>query len=88
MKVDTTTLLLLGGAAVAIYFLSQQAATPTPLSIYPSMAHTPIQKASTIVPASSLFSSTQTQAQNALLFQCVGSFPGCTPLLSDWQLGL
>lgn len=97
MKMDMTTLLWIGGAAVVLYYLSQQSAggAATPLSIYPSlawtattsMAKTPKQQASTVVPASSLFSSTQTAAQNALFQQCAGSYPGCTPLLGDTQLG-
>lgn len=88
MNSDLTTWLWIGGAAVAVYLLSQQTAAATPLSIYPSMAQTPKQQASTVVPASSLFSSTQTAAQNALFQQCAGSYPGCTPLLGDTQLGL
>lgn len=95
MKLDTNTLLWIGGAAAVIYLLTQQTAAATPLSIYPSlawtattsMAKTPAQQASTVVPASSLFSSTQTQATNALLQQCSGSYPSCTPLLGDTQLG-
>lgn len=98
MKFDLTTLLWVGAAAAAVYYLSQQAtAAATPLSIYPSlawtgatttsMATTPAQKASTVVPSSSLFTTTQSQAQSALLTQCTGAYPGCTPMLGDTQLG-
>lgn len=70
--------------------------TATPLSIYPefsytaqtSMSTTPNQKATTaVIPPQSFFTSVQQQEQAALLTQCAGSYPGCTPLLGDTQLG-
>lgn len=100
MKMDT--LIWIAGAGALLYFLSQQqtaaapvSTTATPYSIYPSMAYTatsmatnPAQKASTIIPASTLYTSTQQQAVNALTSQCAGSYPACTPMLGDTQLGL
>lgn len=69
--------------------------TPTPLSIYPeyaytaqtSMAATPAQKAPAAVLPTGYFSSVQADEQAALLTQCAGSFPSCTPMLGDTQLG-
>lgn len=71
--------------------------TPTPYAVYPeyaytaqtSMASTPGQKATTaVVPASeSTWVSVQQQEQAALLTQCAGTYPGCTPMLGDTQLG-
>lgn len=101
MKMDT--LLWIAGAGALLYFLSQQqtaaggtvSTTATPYSIYPSMAYTaasmatnPAQKAPTVIPANSLYTSTQQQAVNALTSQCAGSYPACTPMLGDTQLGL
>jgi hypothetical protein len=94
VKFDSTTLLLLGGAAVAIY-LASQAQAATPLSIYPelaytaqtSMAKTPAQQASTVVPSTSLYTATQGQELSALYAQCAGSWPSCTTVLGDTQLG-
>ena len=70
---------------------------PTPLSIYPEYAHvahtsmaaTPYQKApaAAITPIP-LYTAVQSQEQGAVLGQCVGSYPGCTVLMSDTQLGL
>lgn len=83
-----------GASAAGIPFYST---TPTPLSIYPeyaytaqtSMASTPSQKATTsVVPQSmTTWSSVQEQEQAALLTQCAGAYPGCTPMLGDTQLG-
>ena len=71
--------------------------TPTPYAVYPefaytaqtSMASTPGQKASTaVLPASmTSWTSVQQQEQAALLTQCAGAYPGCTPMLGDTQLG-
>jgi hypothetical protein len=69
--------------------------TAAPVSIYPefaytaqtSMAATPAQKTTAVQPTS-LFTATQQQAAWALQTQCAGSYPGCTPLLGDTQLGL
>ena len=89
MRMDATTLLMLAGAAVLVYYLStQSSAVATPLSIYPSMAKSSTQKASTAtVLPSSLYTATQGQAQSAIAAQCVGAYPGCTPLMADTQLG-
>ena len=96
---DSTTWLLLGGAAVAYYVLKSSGVvtTATPLSIYPeyaytaqtSMAASPAQKApvATIIP-SPMYSAVQAQEQAAILSQCAGSYPGCSVLMSDTQLGL
>ena len=101
---DSTTWLLLGAAAVGVYYYLQStgtlpaaAAAPVPLSIYPeyaytaqtSMAASPAQQApaATIVP-SPMYSAVQAQEQAAILTQCIGSYPGCTVLMSDTQLGL
>jgi hypothetical protein len=97
-----TSWLWLVGIGVAIYF-GQKAgvipvpATPTPYSIYPefaytaqtSMAATRKQKApAAVIPPTTAFTSVQQQEQAALMSQCAGSWPSCTNLLSDWQLGL
>lgn len=81
-----------GANAAGIPFYST---TPTPLSIYPefaytaqtSMAATPAQKAPAAVTPTAYYASVQAQEQAALLTQCAGSFPGCTPMLGDTQLG-
>lgn len=101
MVMKTDTLLWLAGGAALIYFLFKTGAvtqTPAPLSIYPSlaftqvtsMAKTPAQKASTATPIApiSVYQAAQAQEQQALLAQCAGSYPGCTPLMSDMQLGM
>lgn len=88
-------LLAAGGAAAAIYFYSKSTGTPAPLSIYPeyaytaqtSMAATPQQKATAALLPTPLFSSVQQQEQAAILSQCAGSYPGCTILTADTQLG-
>lgn len=90
-------LLIGGGAAIAVYLYTQSGGTPAPLSIYPeyaytaqtSMAASPSQHATTKAPVvpTALFAATQAQEQSALYSQCAGSYPGCTPLLSDTQLG-
>jgi hypothetical protein len=83
-----------GASAAGTPFYST---TPTPLSIYPefaytaqtSMATTPAQKASTaVITPINYFTSVQEQEQAALLTQCAGGYPGCTPMLGDTQLGL
>ena len=69
--------------------------TPTPLSIYPeygytaqtSMAASSKQQAPAAVTPTTYFTSVQQQEQAALLSQCVGAYPGCTPMLGDTQLG-
>lgn len=69
--------------------------TPTPYSVYPewgytaqtSMAATPAQKAPAAVTPTPYYQSVQSQEQAALLTQCIGSFPSCTPMLGDTQLG-
>lgn len=98
MKMDASWLWLAGGVALA-YYLYQQLPQAAPLSIYPSlawtavtpgttsMAKTPSQKAAAAVAPTSLYSEAQQQNQAAMLSQCVGSYPGCTPLVSDTQLG-
>lgn len=82
-----------GASAAGTPFYSTRA---TPLSIYPefgytsqtSMAATPAQKASTaVITPISYYTSVQNQEQAALLSQCVGGYPGCTPMLGDTQLG-
>lgn len=99
MKDSTWTWVLLGaGVALIGYLKSQPAATPAPLSIYPSlawtavttMAATPAQKATTAtapVPTG-YFTSVQQQEQAAVTSQCAGSYPVCTPLAGDTQLGM
>lgn len=99
---DGTVWLLLGAAAVGVYYVYKSGAIPglapgTPLSIYPEFAYTaqtsmaanPSQKvpAASIVP-SPLYNAVQAQEQAAILTQCIGSYPGCTVLMSDTQLGL
>jgi hypothetical protein len=102
-KKDFTTWLLVGAGAVAVYYVMKSAGiapaiiTATPYSIYPefaytattSMAASPVQKApaATITP-SPMYAAVQAQEQGAVLGQCVGSYPGCTILMSDTQLGL
>lgn len=102
-KDSSTWLLLgvAAAAGVAYYYLKSSGAisattAATPLSIYPeyaytvptSMAASPNQKApaAAIVP-SPYFAAVQAQEQAAILTQCVGSYPGCTILTSDTQLG-
>ena len=99
---DPTTWLLLGAAAVGVYYYLKSsgslpaAMTPaTPLSIYPeyagqtSMAASPNQQApaAVIIPTPG-YTAVQGQEQAAVLTQCAGSYPGCTILMSDTQLGL
>lgn len=68
----------------------------TPYSIYPefaytaqtTMAATPTQQASAaVIPPTSAYTSVQQQEQAALMSQCAGSWPGCTNMLADTQLG-
>lgn len=72
-------------------------AAATPYSIYPefaytaqtTMAATPSQHApAAVIPPTGQYTSVQQQEQAALIAQCAGSWPNCTPLSSDWQLGL
>lgn len=101
MKMDT--LLWIAGGAALLYFLSKQTGvlsaittTATPYSIYPeyaytattSMAKTPTQQASTVIQPTTLYSNVQQQAASAIQAQCVGSYPACTPMLGDTQLGM
>jgi len=69
----------------------------TPLSIYPeygytaqtSMAANPRQKApAAVIIPSPMYSAVQSQEQAAILSQCAGSYPGCSVLMPDTQLGL
>lgn len=93
---NTWTWVILGGAAAAFAYYLQSRPQATPLSIYPSlawtaatsMAATPAQKAVAAIPPTGQFTSVQQQEQGAVLAQCVGSYPLCTPLASDTQLGL
>jgi hypothetical protein len=102
-KKDFTTWLLVGAGAVAVYYAMKSAGiapaitTPTPYSIYPefaytattSMAASPVQKApAAVIRPTPLFQAVQSQEQGAVLGQCVGSYPGCTIVMSDTQLGL
>jgi hypothetical protein len=99
MKMDLTTLMFLAGGAALVYYLYQQQPQAAPLAIYPSlgwtvakpttssMAKSSTQKASTVIAPLSLYSSAQQQNQSAMLSQCVGAYPGCTPLTGDTQLG-
>jgi hypothetical protein len=78
------------GAGIPVY-----STTATPLSIYPefaytqqtSMAATPAQKAPTAVQPTGLFTAMQQQNAWAMATQCAGSYPACTPVLGDRQLG-
>ena len=95
---------VLGGAAVAYYFYQNGTlqnlgltlpATPTPLSIYPeyaytaSMAASPTQQpAQAIVMPTPAFTAVQGQEYQAVMDQCAGSYPGCTVLMGDTQLGI
>lgn len=99
MKKIDTPVLIIGAAALAYWLYHQQTtAQAAPLSIYPSLAWTaqpattsmatsPAQKASTVVAPESLYSSAQQQNISAMAAQCAGSYPACTPLVSDTQLG-
>lgn len=99
MKIDLTTLMVLAGGIALVYYLSQQQPQAAPLSIYPSLAWTATtpttssmaksasQKAAAAVVPSTLYTSAQQQNLSAMLSQCVGAYPGCTPLVSDTQLG-
>ena len=86
MKQNDWTWIYLGAAAaVALYMASRPQAAP--LSIYPSMAASSTQKApAAAVQPMGLFSSIQQQEQTAILSQCVGSYPYCTPLMPDTSL--
>lgn len=87
-------LLALGG--VAYFVIKGKSPTPTPLSVYPeyaytaqtSMAATNKQKAPAVVIPTTYFQSVQGQELSAVLTQCAGSYPGCTVLSGDTQLGL
>ena len=70
----------------------------SPLAIYPeyaytaqpvttSMASSPAQKATASIMPTPLFQAVQAQEQAAVLGQCAGSYPGCTVLTGDTQLG-
>ena len=85
------TLFWIAGAAALVYWLSRHRATgaATPLSVYPSMAATAAQQApAAVIPPSSTYSAAQAQEQSALFAQCVGTYPVCTPMAGDTQLGL
>lgn len=98
----STTWLLWAAAAAAVYYYLQSKGTitvatqATPLSIYPEYAHTaqtsmaasPNQKApaAPVIP-NSYYTAVQAQEQAAILTQCIGSYPGCTILTADTQLG-
>ena len=99
---DSDTWLLLGAAAVGLYYYLQSQgvitapAAATPLSIYPeyaytaqtSMAASPNQQApAAVIIPSPLYSAVQAQEQAAILTQCVGSNV-CSVLTADTQLGL
>jgi hypothetical protein len=86
-----------GATAKGTPFYSTQ---PTPYSVYPewaytaqtqgtSMAASPNQMAPTAVmpKPTTYFTSVQQQEQAALMSQCMGAWPGCTPMLGDTQLG-
>lgn len=88
----------IGGVAYLLYSKSGLAAalTATPYSIYPeyaytaqtTMAATPRQQASAaVVPPTTAYTSVQQREQAALMSQCAGSWPGCTNLMADTQLG-
>ena len=97
---DTSWLWLVGIGAV-VYFGQKSGIIPlpavaTPYSIYPefaytaqtSMAKTPAQQApAAVIPPTNAFTSVQQQEQAALMSQCAGSWPGCTNLMADTQLG-
>jgi hypothetical protein len=102
-KKEFPTWILLGAGAVAVYYALKSSgvvpalSTPTPYSIYPefsytattSMAASPAQKApAAVITPTPLFQAVQSQEQGAVLGQCVGSYPGCTIMMSDTQLGL
>lgn len=93
-----TWVMVAAGVALVAYLKSTSSAqtAAAPLSIYPSlawtnvtsMAATPGQKATTApVPPTGLFTSVQQQEQSAVLSQCAGSYPSCTPMTADTQLG-
>lgn len=102
-KDSSTWLLWGAAAIGVYYYLQSQGmlpaavttSIPTPLSIYPeyaytaqtSMAASPAQKAPTVVLPTPYFTAVQGQEQSAVLGQCVGSYPGCTVMMSDTQLG-
>ena len=95
MKFDGSWIwILLAGAAVAAYEATKQ--TPTPLAVYPELGYTqqtsmavqPGQKAPAAVVPISQWESVQQAEQTAVLNQCAGSYPGCSILSSDTQLGL
>lgn len=91
----STLLMLAGGAAVAYYLWNQTSAQAAPLSIYPEYAYTQTQTTSMAtnakqkVPAvpTGLYAVAQGANQTAMYTQCAGSYPGCTPMMSDTQLG-
>ena len=98
---SSTAWLWYGVAAAGVYYALKSSgllgAAPTPLSIYPefaytarttSMAASPQQKAPAAVTPTPLYQTVQAQEQAAILSQCVGSYPGCTVLMADTQLGL
>ena len=100
---DTSTWLIVGGAVALYFYLKSQGLLPaalttaTPYSIYPefaytaqtSMAASPSQHASSaVITPTPLYTAVQSQEQGAVLGQCVGSYPGCTVLMADTQLGL
>jgi hypothetical protein len=84
-----TWLLLGAGLAVLLYLKFQRQATP--LWIYPSLAASTTQQASTagappVVPTPQ-YSSVQQQEVAALYAQCAGS-PTCSIVVGDTQLGI
>lgn len=90
----TTLLLLAGGAALAYYlYTSGSLAQAAPLSIYPEFAYTATPTKSSqsstkqIVSPTSLYTSAQGQNVSAMYAQCAGAYPGCTPMMTDTQLG-
>ena len=98
---DSSWIWLIAAAAALYYWQQQQqsaasttasvALQPTPYSIYPSMASmatTTTQQASTTIQPTTLYSAMQSQNVADIMSQCAGSYPGCSPLLADTQLGL
>ena len=97
----STAWLWYGVAAAGVYYALKSSgllgAAATPLSIYPefgytakttSMAASPQQNApAAVIPPTPLYQAVQGQEQAAILSQCAGSYPGCTVLMADTQLG-
>ena len=103
MDTTTSVILAAAVAGVGWYLYSNMAqppvsapgmpvysSIPVPYSAYPSMnyAGTNAAPSAKALPPVQSNSYATAQAQAALQAQCAGSYPGCTPMMSDQSIAL